>query len=260
MLPLEILGQIIGGSAVAYCIGFDDMHEAVRLRDVARDMQCRGQIPELGAMAMRALDHLHEGAAGQYDLAGNAPTEIAGWWKKFKRKVKKGFKKVVKVSKSIVHNKFVTALYEAAEKAVPPPYSIAFQAADGAVRFASAIQKGVAKAKKLVPHLEAAAHGKITGAQLQAAAIKLGIGPNLALKAGAVAKLQVLADQGDKKAQSALDLARHIAFASAAGSKQGMASAANDVKALELAKKLPGSNAFTVKGARGSYHVLVVPA
>jgi hypothetical protein len=95
-----------------------------------------------------------------------------------------------------------------------------------------------------MPHVKAAAKGKITTAQLKQKAQALGVSPDLALEAAAVAKVADMAEAGDPKAQAALNVAAEIT--------------SGDVKELARAENTIGQLAVVHAAAEGDTRAFLV--
>lgn len=161
----------------------------VPLRDCVRQARATMTQDELNVL---------DGVSG--DTVGGVLDEVGAG--RIARKIKKAIKKVAK-------NKIVRGIAKLVKKAVPPPFNVAVQAADGAAKFAKALSKGSKKAKKLRPAVRAAAAGRISPKQLTKAARKAGVKPAIAADAAVIKRVSMQAVT-DPEAAATMRLANDI--------------------------------------------------
>jgi hypothetical protein len=169
---------------------------SVRLRDVAKHMGRRGELPATVAGDDEFLSYLD-----LYDDGPNASLMVSG---KVARKLKGAVKKVAKVAKKVVNNKVVKAIGGMVAKVLPPPISTGFAAVQMGVQVARKIAgaKPGTKAAKAGPIVSALATGKITRPQAEQRARTIGVNPVAVVATGVALKLRADANAGNPQARA----------------------------------------------------------
>jgi hypothetical protein len=161
----------------------------VPLREIMAGARCQMTAGELDAL---------DRASG--DTVGDAVASVGAG---------KAMKKLKKVVKAVAKSKIVKGLVNVVKKAVPPPFSLAVKAAEGAVKLGKALasksKKPAAvaqkkKAKAIVPAVRAAAAGKISTKKLTAIAKKKGVKPKVAQDAALIKRVAMDARTNPKAA------------------------------------------------------------
>jgi hypothetical protein len=206
----------------------------VPLREIAQDAGLRMQEDMLRALDRASGDTLADAIAG---LEG----EIVG--------AGKVAKKIKKAVKKVAQSKVVKGLVSVVKKAVPPPFSVAIGAAEGAAKFAKSLKGGSAKHKKVVKAVQQAAAGKITSKQLEAVAKKAGVSP---AEASDAAVIKRVAMEAPTNPQAAATLKLAADLTSTEPAQQALAAAS------VMQAETPGSLAFVVQAPGGAmYRTLV---
>jgi len=138
--------------------------------------------------------------------------EIGGRrWRRFRRGIKKGIRKTVRIAKTIANNKLVKNMYAAAKSFMPSPLNQMLGAIETGVRVGKAISGGSKKARAALPIIQKLAAGSISLSQSASAARRIGVKPDTVKGAAAMIKL---------KAEAAKRPTIARIFATAAGIEQ----------------------------------------
>lgn len=170
---------IEGGDYVSRvpAVGFE---VRIPLRKMARRLEVSGY--RLGSEGHRALRQLQQRT--QISGVRVDGVEIGAFLSRIKKVAKKAVTATVKVAKKVADSKVAKGLYAAAKAVAPSPISNAIAATEMGVRLGKAVAKGNPKAKAAKAVSEKLAAGKLTPAQVNAEAKRLGVKPET-IKGGA---------------------------------------------------------------------------
>jgi hypothetical protein len=199
MQDLEFQVGLFNGSAVGYCPQTGHV-ATIPLRRVAAQLQSRGQLGEVGADLLEALDYADDRPAVQGKIA---------------RKIKKGFKKVAKVAKKAVKSTLGKVLTTAVSMAAGPAGGAAIAALRGGIKLAKRAKAKKAsakkaKAKKAAPIAAKLAAKKITTRQATAKARAARVPPKTVKQAALALRVNTAAKAGNVRAQSLVRTAKMI--------------------------------------------------
>lgn len=271
---MPILTRVEGLDVVGYYGNHPQPLARVGLLEVAAQLAAKGHkdCARVGAADFAALDGTTHVQVGS----------LRSFVKKAKRKLKSVVKKVLKVASKIVKSKLFQVIASTVAMAIPPPFgefvtagmTVARQAANAIHKI-----KSSPLAQKLIPHIQAAAHGQLHPDELARLAPQAGLSVAEAHSLAAVTKLRAMAPFSTAAAGTlGLMGSMYRAHAEASAGKAGphlLAAAVHAQRArvalvkdavtpaphveAELHKTHPHARAYTVVRGGKRFNAILVP-